>query len=452
MVTSQAQGGWSLFLELIEERCSSTEFENWIAPISVVELSSDKIVLEVPNIFVQQYLLDNYTQDLQQFLPLRPSGDLAIEFVIAEPKKKISSPSMEPAAAPSEPSIPPPSSHPQHFQLNPTYTFENFIEGPSNQFVKSAAIGVAARPGRSYNPLFIHGGVGLGKTHLLHAIGHTIAHNQKKLRVHCITTEGFINDLVDNLKNKTLDKMKRFYRSLDVLLVDDIQFLQNRQNFEEEFCNTFESLINQNKQIVITSDKPPGQLKLSERMIARMEWGLVANIGVPDLETRVAILQHKAEQKGLRIPQSVAFFIAEHIFNNVRQLEGAINRLSAYCRMMGLDVTEEVVEKSLSELFQMSPSQRISVDSILKSVAMIFGVRVSDLKSNSRSKDVAFPRQVAMYLAKELVNDSLMKLSSSFGGKTHSTLLHAWKKISGQVEKDETLRKQIQMAKRNLES
>jgi chromosomal replication initiator protein len=246
--------------------------------------------------------------------------------------------------------------------------------------------------------------------------------------------------------------MKRFYRSLDVLLVDDIQFLQNRVNFEEEFCNTFESLIHQNKQIIITSDKPPSQLNLSERLIARMEWGLVANVGVPDLETRVAILQYKAEQKGIRLPQPIAFFIAEHIYNNVRQLEGAINRLSAYCRMMGLDVTEETVEKSLSELFQLAPSKKISVENILKSVAIIFEVKVSDLKGESRSKDVAFPRQVAMYMAKELINDSLMKLASAFGGKTHSTLLHSWKKISGQLAKDETLRRQIDMARRNLEA
>ncbi len=445
MITDQSQDAWTLFLDFVQERCSATEYANWFAPIQVRECHAEKIVLEVPNIFVQEYLLENYKKELKNFLPLNTAGELAIEFAITEARKKqqtekktVEAPLQE---APQE-----------TCQLNPFYTFENFIEGPSNQFVKSAAAGVAMRPGRSYNPLFIHGGVGLGKTHLLHGIGHYVKQHHKKLRIHSITTEGFINDLVDNLRNKTLDKMKRFYRSLDVLLVDDIQFLQNRMNFEEEFCNTFESLIHQNKQIVITSDKPPGQLRLSERLIARMEWGLVANIGIPDLETRVAILQHKAEQKGIRIPQKVAFFIAEHIYHNVRQLEGAINRLCAYCRMMGLDVTEETVERSLSELFQLSPSKKVSVDNIMKSVATIFEVKVSDLRSDSRSKDVAFPRQVAMYLAKELINDSLAKLSSSFGGKTHSTLLHAWKKISGKLEKDEILRRQIEMARRNLEA
>ncbi len=453
MIASETQDAWSLFLEYVGERCSATEFTNWLEPIKKVSSHADRIVLEVPNIFVQEYLLDNYKKDLIHFLPLTSSGLPSIEFIIEEPKKKILDPYASdiraPIAAPQEANS---GACQGAFQLNPLYSFDTFIEGPSNQFVKSAALGVAMRPGRSYNPLFIHGGVGLGKTHLLHAIGHHIKEHQPKLKIFSITTEGFINDLVDNLRNKTLDKMKRFYRSLDVLLVDDIQFLQNRVNFEEEFCNTFEALIHQNKQIIITSDKPPGQLNLSERLIARMEWGLVANVGVPDLETRVAILQYKAEQKGIRLPQTIAFFIAEHIYNNVRQLEGAINRLSAYCRMMGLDVTEETVERSLSELFQLAPSKKISVENIIKSVAIIFEVKVSDLKGESRTKDVAFPRQVAMYMAKELINDSLMKLASAFGGKTHSTLLHAWKKISGQLVKDEILRRQIDMARRNLEA
>lgn len=449
MLTSQTQDSWTLFLECIEERCSAVEFANWIAPIQKLEVHSDRVVLEVPNIFVQEYLLDNYTKDLALFLPLDKEGLPCIEFVISEVQERKRDPI--PEVVKPEPSYQSKSMK-DSFRLNPLYSFENFIEGPSNQFVKSAAVGVAARPGKSYNPLFIHGGVGLGKTHLLHAIGHHIKQHHPKLKLHCITTEGFINDLISHLREKTLDKMKRFYRSLDVLLVDDIQFLQNRMNFEEEFCNTFESLINQNKQIIIASDKPPGQLNLSERLTARMEWGLVANVGIPDLETRVAILQYKAEQKGIRLPQKIAFFIAEHIYNNVRQLEGAINRLSAYCKMLGLDITEETVERSLSELFQIAPSKKVSVDNILKSVSLIFEVKVSDLKSTSRSKGVAFPRQVAMYLAKELINESLMKLSAAFGGKTHSTLLHAWKKISGQVVQDDMLRRQIDMAKRNLET
>lgn len=435
---------WSQFLEFIKQKCSSAEYENWFGPIVLLDSTQESITLQVPNIFVREYLLDNYRQEFCGFLPQKSPGEPAIEFVIAKES--------------SQGALPPPTKEEeseaslQKLKLNKLYTFQNFIEGPSNQFVKSAAQGVAMHPGKSYNPLFIHGGVGLGKTHLLHGIGHHILKTNRRLRIACITTEGFINDLVEHLRSKTIDKMKRFYRSLDILLVDDIQFLQNRLNFEEEFCNTFESLINQNKQIVITSDKPPSQLKLSERLIARMEWGLVANIATPDLETRVAILQHKAEQKGLKIPSRVAFFIAEHIYNNVRQLEGAINRLSAYCRMMQQEVTEDIAEHTLGEMFEGAPKKSVTVDGILNSVSSMFDVKVSELRGSSRERKIAFPRQVAMYLAKEMMSDSLMKVASSFGGKKHSTVIHAWKKVSKQVEIDETLRRQILMTKRNIEA
>ncbi|MFN0065747.1 MAG: chromosomal replication initiator protein DnaA [Chlamydiales bacterium] len=447
MLTCDARDTWAQFLEYVKKRCSVTAFDNWLAPIKVLETSSTRICLEVPNIFVKAYLLDNYKKDLCSFVPVTPEGEPAIDFMIADqaPKKPIRF-NMKQQKESSAPLA-----EKYALKLNQYYRFENFIEGPSNQFVKSAAVGIANRPGRSYNPLFIHGGVGLGKTHLLHAIGHYVQEHHKNLRLQCITTEAFINDLVDSLRNKSVDQMKRFYRSLDVLLVDDIQFLQNRLNFEEEFCNTFESLINQNKQIVITSDKPPGQLKLSERIVARMEWGLVAHVGIPDLETRVAILQHKAEQKGLKIPNNVAFYIAEHIFGNVRQLEGAINRLTAHCRLLDQDITEDLVEKSLSELFQVAPKQRVSVENILKSVATIFQVRVSDLKGTSRTKEIALARQVAMFLAKEMINESLMMIGASFG-KTHSTILHACKNIENKIKKEESLKRQIALCRRNIDA
>ncbi len=444
MLTCSTEEMWEQFLELAKKQTSQTAFENWLAPIKVLPSSNEKIILEVPNIFVKAYLLDNFKKELTPFLPLAPNGEPALEFVISTETQK-SVPQKKQAIAPT-PEAPPL----YELKLNAFYTFDNFIEGPSNQFVKSAAFGIANRPAKSYNPLFIHGGVGLGKTHLLHAIGHYVQEHHKKLKIQCITTEGFINDLVDSLRNKSVDQLKRFYRSLDILLVDDIQFLQNRLNFEEEFCNTFESLINQNKQIVITSDKPPGQLKLSERMVARMEWGLVAHVGIPDLETRVAILQHKAEQKGLKIPSKVGFFIAEHIYHNVRQLEGAINRLSASVRLLGQEITEELVEQTLSELFQQVPQQKISVENILKSVATVFQVRVADLKGTSRTKQVALARQVAMHLAKELMSDSLMAIGAAFG-KTHSTILHACKTIANKIQKDDGLKKQIALCKRHIE-
>lgn len=443
MLTCNDCSTWEQFVNYVKTRCSKTAFENWIAPIQVIEETQEKIRLEVPNIFVQNYLLDNYKKDLCSFVPVDAHGNPSLEFVVAEIKRA--------ATVPTKPSSIDLAEETKDFELklNSVYRFDNFIEGPSNQFVKSAAVGIAGRPGRSYNPLFIHGGVGLGKTHLLHAVGHHVRESHKNLRIHCITTEAFINDLVHHLRVKSVDKMKNFYRSLDVLLVDDIQFLQNRLNFEEEFCSTFETLINLSKQIVITSDKPPAQLRLSERIIARMEWGLVAHVGIPDLETRVAILQHKAEQKGLTVPNEIAFYIADHIYGNVRQLEGAINKLSAYCMLFGKSLTETIVRDILKELFRSPSKQRVSVENILKSVSVVFQVKLQDLKGTSRSKDLALARQVAMYLAKTLITDSLVTIGSAFG-KTHSTVLYACKTIEQKLEKDVTLKNQINLCKNHI--
>lgn len=453
MGTSEAVEAWTQFLQFAKTKTSVSAFHNWLSPIEMVEARAEKLTLRVPNIFVQEYLISNFKEDLRSFVPVQPNGELALEFVIE--KQKPRSRSVTPTLVNTTSIYPETTKEQEGFQLesklNEQYRFTNFIEGHSNQFVKSAAIGVANRPGHTYNPLFIHGGVGLGKTHLLHAIGHHIKEHQKKLRVHCITTEAFINQIVDNLRMKSIDKLKRYYRSsVDVLLVDDIQFLQNRTNFEEEFCNTFETLINQHKQIVITSDKPPTQLKLSERMIARMEWGLVAHIGMPDIETRVAILQYKAEQRGLTIPNAIAFLIAEHIQQNVRQLEGALNKLSAYSRLMNSPISEELVEKTLRDMFHLVPKEKITVEAILKSVAAVFQVRVNDMKGQARTKDIAIPRQVAMFLAREMINESLVMIGSAFG-KTHSTILHACKTIESKVTQDEMLKRQIDMVRRNID-
>lgn len=444
MLLCTSQEVWEQFLECVKKRTSPTAYGNWLEPIKVLESTIEEFVLEIPNIFVKDYLLANYKKELAAFLPTSEKGEPRVRFVVKETVKKpfIATPSLAPKQLDTD----------YELKLNSNYRFETFIEGPTNQFVKSAAMGVATRPGQSYNPLFIHGGVGRGKTHILHSIGHYVREHHKKLKVHCITTEAFINELVDSLRNKSVDKMKRFYRSdVDILLLDDIQFLQNRLNFEEELTNTFETLLNNHKQIVITSDKPPAQLKLSERMSARLECGLVAHLGMPELETRVAILQHKAEQKGLTIPSKIAFFIAEQIHNNVRQLEGAINRLSAHCRLLNLNITEELVEKTLKEILKDAPKKKISVEDILRSVAAIFQVKVSDLRGCSRTKEVALSRQVAMYLAKLLIDSSLITIADSFN-KTHSTVLYACKSIEEKIATDEKLRRQIGMVRRNIES
>lgn len=447
-VACDTQTAWFQFLEFVKERSSATAFNNWLAPIQVLEADEERCLLEIPNIFVKEYVLSNYKKELASFFPTRENGEPALDFVIRTPKKEPFTPA--PCLNQATPKVKEEKFN--EVKLNYRYKFSSFIEGGANQFIKSAAMGVASRPGQSYNPLFIHGGVGLGKTHILHSIGHYVLENHPKLRVQLITTEGFINELVDHLRQKTIDRMKRFYRSdVDFLLIDDIQFLQNRLNFEEEFCILLEHYANNGKQVVLTSDKPPSQLKLSERMKARLEWGLVAHMGVPELETRVAILQNKAEQKGFNLPHDIAFLIAERIFNNVRQLEGAVNRLNAHCRLLNTPLTRDLVEHVLSDLFQHTPKAKITVEEILKSVATIFQVRVQDLKGITREKSIAVPRQVAMFLAKELVQDSLMSLGVYFN-KTHSTILHACKAVEQKIQEDEKLRKQVEMVRRHLES
>lgn len=452
MTACDTRDGWSNFLEFAKKRCSPTAFGNWLSPIKVLTATEEALVLEVPNIFVKEYLLTNYSRDLAAFVPVNSKGEPNLTFVISPPTAQTPS-----SASPRESTTiavvkEPTTESYTELKLNSSYRFESFIEGPTNQFVKSAAIGIATRPGQSYNPFIIHGGVGLGKTHILQSIAHYIREHYKHLRIQCITTEAFINDLVDSLRHKSVDKMKRFYRSdVDVLLVDDIQFLQNRLNFEEEFCHTFETLINQRKQIVVTSDKPPAQLKLSERMIARMEWGLVAHLGIPELETRVAILQHKAKVKGLEIPNEVAFYIAEHIYSNVRQLEGAVNKLCAHCRLLDQSVTEDLASHILKDMIQQAPQRKVSVEQVLKLVASFFQVRISDLKGTTRTKEIALARQIAMYLACKFINESLQMLGACFG-KTHSTLLHACKTVEKKLAANEMLRRQVNMVEKQLVS
>lgn len=453
LLASETRDVWTQFLAFAKSRCSEASFENWLAPIKMLSINEEEIILEVPNVFVKEYLLSNYKVDLCAFLPLKSSGEPSIRFEIAPPVKPVLG--LKPL--PVSNGIPQNNVHGKvewqyEVRLNNQYRFRNYIEGPSNQFVKSAALGVASRPGNSYNPLFIHGGVGLGKTHILHSIGHYVKENHKAKKIQCITTEQFINEFVDNLRNKSIKQLKDFYREeIDLFLMDDIQFLQNRLNFEEELCNTIETLINQNKQIVITSDKPPGQLKLSERMVARLEWGLVVQVGPPDLETRVAILQHKAEQKGLKISNNILFFMAEHIVDNVRKLEGAINRLSAQCRLLNLPITQELVEATLGEMLHQVPQKRVSVEQILKTAATVFEIKVSDIKGAGRTKEVALARQVAMYLAKIYIKESLVMIAASFS-KTHSTILHAYNTIEKKMLEDDLLRRKINMCRRNLDA
>ena len=303
-------------------------------------------------------------------------------------------------------------------------------------------------PSNGFNPLVIHGGVGLGKTHLLHAIGHLTLQKHSNIKIKYITTESFVNDLVKSLKQHSMDKAKQTYRSLDVLLIDDIQFLQKKPHFEEEFCNTLETLIQARKQVVITSDFPPTSLQLSERMVDRMKGGLIAQISSPDLETRMTITKVKAKHKGLLIEESIMQFIAENISQNVRQLEGAINKLLAYQALLNQSVTIELTKQLLNPMFA---DKIVDVKQIIDCVSKILSVKASDIRGNSRKKRIAEARQIAMFLAKELLRESLGAIANEFGGKTHSTLIHAWKKITQKRTKDNNLNQCIECLFKELQ-
>ncbi len=315
--------------------------------------------------------------------------------------------------------------------LNPRYTFDTFVVGSNNRFAHAAALAVAEAPADAYNPLFIYGGVGLGKTHLMHAIGHYMLSQKPTLRIKYVTCELFMNEMVNSLNKKTQAEFREKYRNIDVLMVDDIQFLTGKAGTQEEFFHTFNALHTAGKQIILSSDKPPREIaKLEERLVSRFEWGLIADISKPDLETRVAILKKKAEEELLSVDIDVLTMIAERVVNNVRELEGCLTRLVAYSSLTGRPVDRQLAEDALREIFARTEPRRLTCEDVMDSVAAYYSVTTDDLKSPRRSRDVAVPRQIAMYIARELVGAPLTMIGQCFGGRDHSTVNHACQKVS----------------------
>ena len=325
-------------------------------------------------------------------------------------------------------------------QLNPKYTFDTFVVGNNNRFAHAAALAVAESPADAYNPLFIYGGVGLGKTHLMHAIGHYMLSQKPTMRVKYVTSELFMNEMVTALNKKTQAEFREKYRNIDVLMVDDIQFLTGKVGFQEEFFHTFNALHTAGKQIILTSDKPPREIaKLEERLCSRFEWGLIADIAKPDLETRVAILQKKAEDELLRVDTSVLTMIAERVASNIRELEGCLTRLVAYSSLTGRPVDQQLAEEALREIFARSEPRHVTCEDVMEAVATYYSVTVDDLKGPRRSRDVAVPRQIAMYIARETVGAPLTLIGERFGNRDHSTVNHACQKVAGEIKQSPTL-------------
>ncbi len=428
---------WDKILERVEKRVNQHSFATWFRPTRQESAESGRLVVRVPTRLFKKRLTETYGQVLQAVLHEVGTPDTQLEFVCSEPV---------PALAP-PPSAPVAQSRLDFdsvdHQLNPRYTFDSFVVGSGNQFAHAASQAVAERPSRAYNPLFLYGGVGMGKTHLMQAIGHTVKKANPSLRLTYISAEKFTNEVINSLRFERMASFRDRFRTVDILLVDDIQFIAGKERTQEEFFHTFNALYDQQKQIVISSDCPPKEISaIEERLRSRFEWGLIADIQPPDLETKIAILQKKADQERAHLPDEVAEFIAKAIKSNVRELEGALTRLFAYTSLTGAAVNLATTQQVLRNLID-TQEKKVTIEAIQKRVGEEYGLRTQDLKMRSNSKAIAFPRQVAMFLVKQLTQASLPEIGRQFGGKHHTTVLHSINKIEALRKNDKDLNRTL---------
>ena len=411
---------WDRVLARVEAKVNRHSFATWFRPTSYVALDSGRLRVAVPNTQFREWLTKNYQGVLAEALTEVGHPEIEVEFEELSDSSSSSATTAVPEA--------------RHF--NPKYTFESFVVGSSNQFAHAAARAVAEIPSKSYNPLFVYGGVGLGKTHLMHAIGHYILARQKKLNILYISSDHFINEMINAIRFDRLPAFRQKHRAIDVLLIDDIQFIAGKDRTQVEFFHVFNALHDAQKQIVISCDCPPKQIPtLEERLHSRFEWGLIADIQPPDIETKVAILRKKAEAERVEIPENVALFIASKVRTNIRELEGSLIRLIAYASLTGRDIDLALAHDTLRDLLH-NEEKPVTIEMIQKFVADHYSLKISDLKARNNSKSVAVPRQIAMYLIKTLTDASLPEIGKDFGGKHHSTVIHSVRKIDALRKKD----------------
>ena len=421
---------WDKILQHAERRVNPHSYATWFKPTRQERVEDSRLVVRVPTRLFCKRLSETYGELLQAVLVEIGRPGLKLEFVCLE-----SEPLPAAAALSSQAKLDFDSSS---SQLNPRYTFDKFIVGSSNQFAHAAAVAVAEQPSKSYNPLFLYGGVGLGKTHLMQAIGHSLKRRNPALRLTYISAEKFTNEVIASIRFERMPAFRDRFRNMDVLMVDDIQFIARAERTQEEFFHTFNALYDQQKQIVISSDCPPKEISaIEERLRSRFEWGLIADIQMPDLETKIAILQKQAENEHVHLPDDVAEFIARSIKSNVRELEGALIRLMAFASLTGAEINLPTAQQVLRNIIE-TQEKKVSIEQIQKAVGEVFGIRAQDLKIRSNSKVIAYPRQVAMFIVKQLTSASLPEIGKQFGGKHHTTVLHSINKIEmlRQVDKD----------------
>lgn len=454
-MTSSCAQIWTSVSEVIRQRISVDGYERWFQGVSVTNDDGSTLVLTVPNPIHQFFIESNYLPLVQDAAAEILGSPRKIQFVAPNHNGNGS----EPAAVAVEAPAPKASvrerasvSTASSSSLNARNTFDTFVVGSNNQFAHGAAYAVAKAPAKTYNPFFVYGGSGLGKTHLLQAIGHYVLQNQRAAKVVYLSSEQFTNEFIDAIQHGTLVKFRKKYRQADVLMIDDIQFLAGKERSQEEFFHTFNTLHDGHKQIVLSSDRPASEIeKLEQRLVSRFEWGMTAELQPPDMETRIAILKKKAEGLNISVEPWVIEFLADRIRNNVRRLEGALMRVASYKSLSDREITREVIESLLRDIFQEQARRAVTIEQIQRKVAEHYDVRLADMTSKRRPANIAFPRQVAMYLSRELTSSSLNDIGDAFGGKDHGTVIHACKLIKRRIEEDEQTRHIIRLLDSQLQ-
>jgi chromosomal replication initiator protein len=446
---------WGSAQEQLRSMLSADTYNLWFAPLRATEFDGDFVVLEVANDFCEVWLKDNYQGLLQDVLSVAGARQLRPKFRVAS-ANTLPTPAPVVKAAPIAKSKPAPAHQDRNaingdWAFNPKNTFETFVVGNNNNFACAAAKAVAEAPGKSYNPLFLYGGVGLGKTHLLHAIGQQVIANRRTARVGYVSSEKFTNEYIDAIQNNQLVKFRKKYRQTDVLLIDDIQFLAGKERIQEEFFHTFNALHEAHKQIVLTCDRPASEIQnLEHRLVSRFEWGLVTDLQPPDVEMRLAILNKKAQSMGVTLPEDILNFLANRIRTNIRRLEGALIRVASYASLTGKKLSVEVVEGLLREILHEEGRFSVNIEVIQKRVAEHYDIRLADMTSKRRPENIAFPRQVAMFLSRQMTESSLSAIGEAFGGRDHGTVLHACRLVKDRMEVDANVRQVVSYLEKQL--
>ncbi|MBM7840983.1 chromosomal replication initiator protein [Alkalihalobacillus xiaoxiensis] len=441
---------WNKVLEEMKKKVSKPSYETWLKATKATTMQNDVIVITAPNEFARDWLEDHYSRLTSDIIEQLTGARLAPKFVIPQYEEEEEALPEQVAPAPAEMNVANSLNH-SRTMLNDKYTFNTFVIGSGNRFAHAASLAVAEAPARAYNPLFIYGGVGLGKTHLMHAIGHYVMEHNPNAKVVYLSSEKFTNEFINAIRDNKAVHFRNKYRNVDVLLIDDIQFIAGKIQTQEEFFHTFNALHEESKQIVISSDRPPKEIPtLEDRLRSRFEWGLITDITPPDLETRIAILRKKAKAENLDIPNEVMLYIANQIDTNIRELEGALIRVVAYSSLINQDMNADLAAEALKDIIPNALPKTLTITDIQKLVGDHYQLKMEDFKAKKRTKSVAFPRQIAMYLSREMTDSSLPKIGSEFGGRDHTTVIHAHEKISKLLATDQELQQKIQVITEQL--